>query len=422
MKYIFLWMLLLSGVPVFSQAPDSVYVDYVKTPQLYGYGNQLTNPVIHLNSNDKLELDFDDINADVKNYYYTYQLCNADWSPAVISQFDYIRGFSQVNISSYKYSSIALTAYTHYQAIIPDVNCIPTRSGNYLLKIFLDADTSKLVFTRRFLVLGEGVSIAAQILQPFNPAISNSSQKLQFNINTKALNIMDPNQQLKVVLLQNNRWDNALTGFPPSFYSGSNYQYNSDDNCNFPAGKEWRWLDLQSFRYQSDRVLRADYLKTSTTIYVRPDPERSQQGYYYSQDLDGMYYIQTSESISPLWQGDYATVRFSYVPVGNIPYPDKDVYLIGKLTDYKLNDLTKMNFNADKGVYEGSLYLKQGYYNYCYVTVDRADPSRKPSFDITEGNNGQAENDYTILVYYKELGGRADQLVGMATLNSMVGR
>ena len=81
-----------------------------------------------------------------------------------------------------------------------------------------------------------------------------------------------------------------------------------------------------------------------------------------------------------------------------------------------------MNFNADKGVYEGSLFLKQGYYNYCFVTVNRADPSRKPVFDFTEGNNGQAENDYTILVYYKELGGRADQLVGMTRLNSVAGR
>jgi hypothetical protein len=422
MKYIFLLILLTGGRVGFSQAPDSIYTDYVKTPQLFGYGNQLTNPVIHLNSNEKLELHFDDINADIKNYYYTYQLCNADWTPTLISQFDYIRGFSQVNISSYKYSSFALTHYTHYQAIIPDVNCIPSRSGNYLLKVFLDGDTSKLVFTRRFLVLGDGVAIAAQILLPFNPAISNSDQKLQFNINIKALNVVNPFQQLKVVLLQNNRWDIAITGIQPSFYSGSNYQYNSDDNCNFPAGKEWRWLDLQSFRFQSDRVLRADYLKTSTTIFVRPDPDRSQQAYYYSQDLDGNFYIQTTESINPLWQGDYANVRFSFVPPGNIPFPDKDVYLSGKITDYKLNDLTKMIFNADRGVYEGSLFLKQGYYNYCYVTVNKDDPSNKPTFDFTEGNVVQAENDYTILVYFRELGGRADQLVGMATLNSMTSR
>ena len=422
MKYFFVFILLWNGFSGYCQAPDSTYVDFVKTPQLYGYGNQLTNPVIHLNSNDKLELHFDDINADVKNYYYTYQLCNADWSPAMISQFDYIRGFAQVNISSYKYSSFALTKYTHYQAIIPDVNCIPSRSGNYLLKVFLDSDTSKLVFTRRFLVLGDGVSIAAQVLQPFNPAISNSDQKLQFNINTRVLNISDPNQQLKVVLLQNNRWDIAISGVPPSFHSQNNYQYNSDDNCNFPAGKEWRWLDLQSFRFQSDRVLKADYLKTSTTIYVRPDPDRSPQPYFYAQDLDGMFYIQTTESLNPLWQGDYATVHFNFVPPGNIPFPDKDIYILGKFTDYKLNDLTRITFNAEKGAYEGSLFLKQGYYNYCYVTVNKADPASRPAFDFTEGNYGQTENDFTILVYYRELGGRADQLVGMASLNSIISR
>src|SRR5215470_15829183 len=140
---IFCCIFCLSG---FAQIPDFVYSPNIRTPQLYASGNQLGYPILRLNSGDRLELHFDDLDANVKNYYYTYQLCNADWSPAIISQFDYIRGFSQVRISLYHFSSIALTRYTHYQAIVPDVNSVPTRSGNYLLKVFLDGDTSKLVF------------------------------------------------------------------------------------------------------------------------------------------------------------------------------------------------------------------------------------------------------------------------------------
>ncbi|HMH32810.1 MAG TPA: DUF5103 domain-containing protein [Puia sp.] len=422
MKSICLFLLFMISRAGFAQAPDSVYVDYIRTPQLYSYGNQVAYPVIGLNSGDRLELHFDDLDADAKNYFYTYQLCNADWTPVAISQFDYIKGFMQLRINAYRYSSIALTRYTHYQAIVPDVSCIPTRSGNYLLKIFLDGDTSKLVFTRRFLVLQDGASIAAQILQPFNPRTAYTHQKIQFNINTRALNIIDANQQLKVVILQNERWDIAVSGIRPSFYSGSNFQYNSDDDCVIPAGKQWRWLDIQSFRYQSDRVQHADYLKNSTTIYVKPDVDRSRQSYYYYNDVNGQYYIQTTESINPLWQTDYARVRFSFVPPGSIPFPDKDVYLLGKFTDYQLSDSTKMEFNVGRGMYEASALLKMGYYNYAYVTVNHDDSLRKPSFDFTEGNNMETENEYTILVYYRELGGRADQLVGRATLNSLAAR
>ena len=409
--------LLIAGAG-FSQEADAIYADYIKSPQLFVYGNQLLYPIIHLNSNDKLELHFDDLQGDVKNYFYTYQLCTADWSPVDMNQMDFIRGFYQVNINSYKYSSIALTRYTHYQALVPELNCVPSRSGNYLLKVFLDNDTSKLVFTRRFLVVQDGASIAAQVQQPLNPMTSYTHQKIQFIVNTGTLNIIDPLQQLKIAILQNYRWDNAIQGIQPSFYSGNSFEYNSDDNCIFPAGKEWRWLDIQSFRFQSDRVQRADYQKSATSVFVKPDQERARQIYYAYSDLNGLFYVQTSENINPLWQTDYATVHFSFVPGGNEPYPNQDVYLLGKFTDYHLNDQSKMSFNVERGIYEVSLLLKQGFYNYMYVTAASKDPDKKPSFDFTEGNHLQTENDYTILVYYRDLGGRADRLVALAALNS----
>jgi hypothetical protein len=419
MKFFLPILFILFSGTADSQLPDYVYSNRIRTPQLYGYGDQLSYPVIRLNSNDRLELSFDDLDGDVKSYYYTFQLCNADWTPAQVSQFDYVRGFPQLLISAYRFSSIALTKYTHYQAIIPDINSAPTVPGNFLVKVFLDADTSKLAFTRRFLVLGTGVQIGAQVLQPFNPQTTNTNQKLQFVVNTGNFSILDPSQQLKVVVLQNHRWDIAVSKFKPSIYTGSRFEYNNDDDYSFPAGKPWRWLDIQSFRFQSDRVQRAEYSKTATTILVKPDPERSRMPYYFYNDINGYYYVQTTESVNPYWQTDYATVRFSYVPEGNIPYPDKDVYLIGKMNDYALSDETKMTFNAERGMYELSTFLKQGYYNYSYVTVDRGDPDKRPSFQLTEGNFKDTENDYTILVYYRPLGGRADQLVGMATLNSM---
>jgi hypothetical protein len=412
----FLFLISFAG---FAQEPDWVYSSNIKMPQLFLYGNQMEYPVLRLGTSDRLELHFDDLDANVKNYFYTYQLCNADWSPAMISQFDYIRGFSQVRISLYRFSSIALTRYTHYQAIVPDVNCVPTRSGNYLLKIFLDGDTSKLVFTRRFLIVEEGASIGAQSLQPFDPAKSYTHQKIQFTVNTGKLNITNAFQQVKAVLLQNDRWDNALYNVRPSFYSGNTFQYNNDDDCTFPAGKQWRWLDIQSFRFQSDRVLHVDYLKTGTTIYVKPDQDRSRLPYIFFNDINGLFYIQTTESINPSWQTDYATVLFTFVPSDKSPFTDKDIFLLGKMTDYAQTDITKMNFNAEKGVYETSIFLKQGYYNYEYVTVDKSDPKRIPSFEFTEGNSLETENVYTILVYYRQIGDRADKLVGMAKLNTM---
>src|SRR5207302_8055659 len=128
----------------------------------------LSFPVLNLGSIDGLELHCDDLDRSIKQYYYAFQLCNADWTPSILSPFDYIRGFQNVRISNYRSCSLAITNYTHYQAIVPDRNCFPTRSGNYLLKVFLNSDTSKLAFTKRFVVVDTKSKISAQVQQPFN--------------------------------------------------------------------------------------------------------------------------------------------------------------------------------------------------------------------------------------------------------------
>jgi hypothetical protein len=419
MKYLLIICMVWICSPLAAQSPDSIYMPNIHTAQLYQNKNQMAYPVLTLNGGGKLDLEFDDLDANVKNYYYTYQLCNADWTPVQISSFDYIRGFAQTPITDYHYSSIALTHYIHYHAILPDQNSSITLSGNYLLKVFLDNDTSKLAFTKRLLVAENSVSIVAQFLQPLNPQIAQTHQKIQFTVNTRALSLINPFQQLKVVVLQNHRWDNALYIDKPSFYSGNNFQYNSDDVPVFPGGKQWRWVDLQTFHFQSDRVAKADYLPQSTMIYVKPDVDRSKLPYYYYADYNGAYYTKSTDGISSSWQADYATVKFSFVPPDNAPLPDQDIYLFGSFTNYKLNDETRLIFNEQKSIYEVSALLKMGYYNYAYVTLNKNDPAAEASFEFTEGNHLETENDYLILVYYRSMGGRADQLVGMYSLNTL---
>src|SRR6185437_731998 len=245
---------------------------------------------------------------------------------------------------NYHYSSVALTRYTHYHAVLPEQGSVITRSGNYLLKVFLDNDTSKLAFTRRLLVQENSVSVSGQFLQPMNPQISQTHQKIQFSVNSRSLSLINPFQQLKVIVLQTHRWDNALYIDKPSFFSGTDFEYNSDDIPVFPGGQQWRWLDLQSFRYQSDRVAKADYQPAATTIYVKPDVDRSSLPYYYYADYNGQYFIKTTESINPFWQTDYATVKFTFIPPDNAAIPDQEVYLFGALTGYKFDDATRLNF------------------------------------------------------------------------------
>jgi hypothetical protein len=177
------------------QYPEGIFKPNIKAVRFHIYGDQMTLPVYKLNSSDRLELHFDDLDANVKSYYYTYQLCDFNWKPLLLSPFDYIKGFTQQRISSYRFSSIAFTRYTHYQVILPEANTLPTKSGNYLLKVFLDGDTSKLAFTRKLLVLDTKSSLLAQFVQPFTPQFYNTHQRIKFSVNLEGLNAFDANQQ-----------------------------------------------------------------------------------------------------------------------------------------------------------------------------------------------------------------------------------
>ena len=127
---------LLVFVTAVAQVPDKIYADNIHNVKLNISGNQLGYPLIKLNGADQLDLNFDDLNAGVRNYSYTWQLCNADWGKTILSEFDYIKGFTQNRITNYRNSSIALVRYTHYMVTLPEKSCVPSRSGNYLLKGF----------------------------------------------------------------------------------------------------------------------------------------------------------------------------------------------------------------------------------------------------------------------------------------------
>ena len=160
---------------------DAIYHTNIHSAKLYRSGDQTSFPAIQLNGTETLELHFDDLDADVKTYYYSFQLCNADWTPGLLRTFEYTKGFQNVRITNYRNSSLAFVRYTHYQAAIPDRNSYPTRSGNYLLKVFLDSDTSKLVFTKRFLVVEVKSSISGQVMQPFAGSLFRTHQKIQLS-------------------------------------------------------------------------------------------------------------------------------------------------------------------------------------------------------------------------------------------------
>lgn len=281
-KYCTILTLLLSNFLIAQESlSDAILMPNIKTVQLYQQNNQLSLPLLNLSSSDAIELHFDDLDGYVKNYFYTFQLCNENWEEANLSPFDYIKGFTQNRISQYRVASIALTKYVHYQALLPERGSVPTKSGNYMLKVFLNGDVRQLAFTKKFYVVENKANIAAQILQPFDNQKFRTHQRVQISVNATQLNPINPQQQVKLVVMQNNRYDNLVRNINPAFIRGNVLEYNGEQDCLFPAGKEYRWVDLRSFRFESERVDKIIKTQQPNEVFVKPDATRSQLRYTF---------------------------------------------------------------------------------------------------------------------------------------------
>jgi len=415
-------LLLFLPIILFSQKTDVIISPTIHTVKLFQLGNQESIPMIRLNSSDRLELHFDDLDENIKNYYYTYQLCNADWQPADLSSFDYIKGFQQQRITEYKVSSMTLNNYIHYEAILPEKNCLPYQSGNYILKVYLDSDTSQLAFTKRLFIVNYQSAIFGTIMTPFDNQLMQTHQKVQFTVDVSQMNIPNPTQQIKVAIAQNYKWDEARTNLQPTFIRGNSLEYDGEADCTFEAGKEFRPLDVMSYRFMSYQIKDIDKTNVPYTVILHPDGSRIKHQYAFYVDYNGWMEIGTSEAPYRWYQTDYANVLFTYFPDKKELFTNKDIYLEGEFTQNKFDETSKLTYNPKTGLFEKVLFLKQGFYSYKYVSKDKLHPERVASEGQTEGNYWETENDYTIFVYYHSYSGRHDELIGLASLNSRTNR
>ena len=411
-------ILILGSQPILAQNnPDQIFDAAIHTVLVTPYGNPIGMPIITLNEATSLQISFDDFKAAYENYYYAIELRDDNWEPVSLSPFDYTQGFSQNKITSFSISSISVQNYYHYEFSLPNENCKPTKAGNYIVKVFKDGNPNSLIFTKRFYVSDASVAVFASVQEPFDGNISKTHQKIQLSLDVKKIPYFQPGQ-LSIQVIQNTRYSDAIKVIAPSFIRGNNVEYNSDRDLIFPSGKEFRWLDLQSLRLQSDRVLKFENTEHSNKVIVKPDLSRASTAYYSFKDLNGSFLISNMESLQSENQNDYAQVQFTYLPKDGIPYMGETLYLSGAFTGNCLNKDAAMQFNTQKGVYEKMLLLKQGYYSYQYILRDQNDPQPNQDFMETEGDHWETENNYTILVYYTQAGARYPSLVGFSTINS----
>jgi len=401
----------------FFRYEDYTYNDHIKTILLYKEGFELAPPLIQLGTDEKLKLSFDDLSDEMQSYKYTIIHCDANWTPSDLMPAEYIDGFTDDNISTYSSSFNTLQKYYHYELTFPTENLKPTKSGNYILKVYKDEDTEEnLVFTRRFMIFDQTVTVTGNVKRATSIEDMDYKQEVDFTIGYSNYTISNPYSDLKVVVTQNDRWDNAITNLKPKYVKNNLLDYDYDDENTFNGGNEFRHFDMKSVQFISDRIHKISMDSLGYEIYLMPDIKRSFTVYSSMTDINGKKFIKTDEAIKNAdIEGEYVYVHFTLPYTENVT--EGNIYIFGAITDWHFQKEAIMKYNSAISAYEGTLYLKQGYYNYDYVLLKNNESVGDETF--IEGNHYDTENDYTIYVYHKEQGTSYDKLIAVKRLNSI---
>jgi hypothetical protein len=394
---------------------DFVYKNNIRSVELYREGWKLSPPVVGLRSGQQLILSFDDMDGDVKYYYYTIIHCDAMWQASELNPQEYIRGFREDEIRDYAFSYNTLDEYTNYRLSFPTDYLEFTKSGNYIIKVYADENLdSNVVLTRRFMVYDQKVSVSGRVVPPAKVDEREHRQQLEFMIDPGSFYIQSPHNQLKVMVLQNWRWDNAAYNVQPRMISGNKLDYRYLRELVFDGGNEFRYFDIKSLKYNSEFIALIDYNYAGTQVYLQPDKRRIFSEYVRDDDLNGKFFLEKEGSEQPDIESDYAYVHFT-LPY-DFPLVNGNLFIFGGLTSWNFTDEARLEYDFDKNVYSTSLYLKQGYYNYAYVFLE--DGSNAGDITLIEGNHWDTNNEYIILAYYREPGTYYDQLIGVEYISA----
>lgn len=386
---------------------DKVYEPNIKTPFFIKAGSNVDNvphpAVVSIHDPRPLVLKFDEIDTDNADYYFATILhCNYEWQPSKLSELQFLHEYNEFSIDEYDFSVGTKVPYTHFTFPIPRVK-VP---GNYLLVVYRGQDRKDIVISRRFVVFDQRVKILSEVGLSTGTAQRRVNQQIDFTLDYNGISVPNPYLDIKVVIRQNQRWDNAIDDLQPSMVKEDIRQIDYrffDFESNFKGGNEFRFFDIRSMHFGGRNVERFTISDTQIDAYLFADRSRGSQPYTFIDDLNGGFTIENLERSAHNTESEYIKVHFYLQSEQSI---GDDVFVAGAFTGWSYDEVYRMNYLKASKMYAKSLLLKQGLYDFVYYTPTLSDPY------FFEGSHAETTNQYEIIIYLEDAMMGTDVVIG----------
>lgn len=359
--------------------------------------------------NGFIELSFDDLDSDEKNYYYQINHFDYSWNSSNISKSEFLDGFDDLRIKKHRNSFNTLKSFTHYKLKIPNDEINFKISGNYSLSIHLS--NGEKIFEKRFSIIKNEIPVQISISKSNIISNINTDQKISVNVNcANCSKIFNSSSKLKLVIIKNNNWMKSQIIEKPKYVFSDKLIY---EDIYFKGGNEFFNFDNSNINSTNYRTYKST-LKEIYNNFLVTDKERTNSIYEYNPDINGDFIINSNKNYDLDIENDYARVYFNFKAEFYNSY--RKVYLLGKFNDFMIDDNYELNFNSKTKSYNGSFLFKQGFYNYKYGFINSSTDNKIKNF---EGDFWESENEYKVLLFIKKFNDRYFTIIGSNSLTSL---